>query len=40
MWIVKHLIELQNGRVDVECPPEGGSIFYIDLPAVEMAVIA
>jgi two-component system, sensor histidine kinase and response regulator len=40
LWIVKHLIELQNGRVDVECPPEGGSIFYIDLPAVEMAITA
>jgi signal transduction histidine kinase len=33
LWIVKHMIELQDGTVDVECPPEGGSIFWIDLPA-------
>jgi signal transduction histidine kinase len=33
LWIVKHLVTLQNGQVGVECPPEGGSIFWIELPA-------
>jgi signal transduction histidine kinase len=32
LWIVKHMIELQNGDVGVECPREGGSIFWIELP--------
>lgn len=35
LWIVKHMIALQDGTVDVECPPEGGSIFWIDLPAAD-----
>ncbi|HLU11144.1 MAG TPA: hybrid sensor histidine kinase/response regulator [Oceanobacillus sp.] len=33
LWIVKHLVELQHGCVGVECPEEGGSIFWIELPA-------
>ena len=33
LWIVKHLVTLLNGQVGVECPPEGGSIFWIELPA-------
>lgn len=32
LWIVKHLVELQHGSVGVECPPEGGSVFWIELP--------
>lgn len=32
LWIVKTLTEAQNGEVSVECPPEGGSIFSIELP--------
>jgi signal transduction histidine kinase len=32
LWIVKHLATLQNGEVGVECPPEGGSIFWVSLP--------
>jgi len=32
LWIVKHLITLQNGEVGVECPSQGGSIFWIKLP--------
>jgi signal transduction histidine kinase len=32
LWIVKHLVELQHGSVGVECPEEGGSIFWIELP--------
>jgi signal transduction histidine kinase len=35
LWIVKHLIQLQNGTVGVECPAEGGSIFWVELPAVQ-----
>jgi two-component system sensor histidine kinase/response regulator len=34
LWIVKHMVELQNGSVGVECPPEGGSIFWIELPTI------
>ncbi len=33
LWIVRHLVTLQNGNVGVECPPEGGSIFWIEMPA-------
>jgi signal transduction histidine kinase len=32
LWIVKHLVQLQGGNVGVECPPEGGSIFWIEFP--------
>ncbi|MBN8618505.1 MAG: hybrid sensor histidine kinase/response regulator [Anaerolineae bacterium] len=32
LWIVKHLITLQGGEVGVECPTQGGSIFWIKLP--------
>jgi len=32
LWIVKHLATIQNGQVGVVCPPEGGSIFWIELP--------
>ncbi len=28
LWIVKMLAEAQGGTVGVDCPPEGGSIFY------------
>jgi two-component system sensor histidine kinase/response regulator len=34
LWIVKHMATLQGGAVGVECPPEGGSIFWVDLPMV------
>lgn len=33
LWIVKHLINLQHGQVGLISPPEGGSIFYIEMPA-------
>jgi two-component system, sensor histidine kinase and response regulator len=33
LWIVKHLVLLHGGEVGVECPPEGGSVFYIHIPA-------
>ena len=33
LWIVKHLVTLQQGQVGVHNPPEGGSIFWIEMPA-------
>ncbi len=33
LWIVKELATLQNGTVGMECPSDGGSIFWVDLPA-------
>ncbi|MFN8373924.1 MAG: response regulator [Anaerolineae bacterium] len=33
LWIVKHLIDLHQGEVGVDCPAEGGSIFWVSLPA-------
>jgi signal transduction histidine kinase len=35
LWIVKHLITLQNGSVGYEANPEGGSTFWVDMPTVE-----
>ncbi len=35
LWIVKHLVSIQNGQVGFECPQEGGTIFWIELPTVE-----
>lgn len=32
LWIVKKHIEAQQGRVGVECPSDGGSIFWIEMP--------
>ncbi|MBI5667228.1 MAG: hybrid sensor histidine kinase/response regulator [Chloroflexi bacterium] len=32
LWIVKELVELQNGQVGVDCPPDGGSTFWFELP--------
>jgi len=34
LWIVKHLVTLQNGEVGLISPPEGGSTFWIKMPAV------
>lgn len=33
LWIVKMLTEAMGGAVGVECPADGGSIFYVDMPA-------
>lgn len=33
LWIVKHLVTIQQGQVGVYCPPDGGSIFWIEMPA-------
>ncbi|MBC7869426.1 MAG: response regulator, partial [Chitinophagaceae bacterium] len=35
LWIVKQLMTLQQGDVGVECPTEGGSVFWITLPAIQ-----
>jgi signal transduction histidine kinase len=32
LWIVKTLTEAQNGTVGVDCPAQGGSVFYVELP--------
>ncbi|MCC6614039.1 MAG: hybrid sensor histidine kinase/response regulator [Anaerolineae bacterium] len=32
LWIVKTLVEMQGGKVGVDCPPDGGSIFWFELP--------
>jgi two-component system, sensor histidine kinase and response regulator len=32
LWIVKSLVEMQGGKVGVDCPPDGGSIFWFELP--------
>lgn len=33
LWIVKHIINLQGGEVGVDCPPEGGSVFWLQMQA-------
>lgn len=33
LWIVKHLVNLQGGEVGADFPPDGGSIFWITMPA-------
>lgn len=37
LWIVRQLVTLQNGQVGVECPADGGSIFWVEFPVVEFA---
>ncbi len=32
LWIVKQLTELQKGRVGVDHPASGGSVFWVELP--------
>jgi signal transduction histidine kinase len=32
LWITKVLVNLQQGEVGVHSPPEGGSIFWIEMP--------
>lgn len=32
LWIVKQMVGLLHGEVDVECPADGGSIFWVKLP--------
>lgn len=39
LWIVKEMMDLQNGTVGVDCPPSGGSTFWIELPLAESSVI-
>jgi signal transduction histidine kinase len=33
LWIVKHLIALQQGQVGLISPSDGGSIFWIEMPS-------
>jgi signal transduction histidine kinase len=40
LWIVREMMLMQGGSVGVECPPEGGSVFWIQLPvAPEVAAV-
>lgn len=33
LWIVKAQTDAQKGHVGVDCPPEGGSVFWLEMPA-------
>lgn len=35
LWIVKHLVTLQHGRVGYLTPRDGGSIFWIQMPSAD-----
>lgn len=35
LWIVKHLVTLQSGRVGYLAPRDGGSVFWIQMPVTE-----
>jgi two-component system, sensor histidine kinase and response regulator len=37
LWIVREMVQVQGGSVGVDCPPEGGSCFWIELPAAEVS---
>lgn len=37
LWIVKELTRLQGGRAGVDHPAEGGSVFWVELPAASSA---
>ncbi|RMG86079.1 MAG: hybrid sensor histidine kinase/response regulator [Chloroflexi bacterium] len=37
LWIVQQLTAVHNGKVGFECPPEGGSIFWVELPSLAAA---
>lgn len=34
LWIVKHLAQIQGGKVGADFPDDGGSIFWVELPTV------
>lgn len=33
LWIARYLTEIQNGTIGVDCPADGGSIFWVEFPA-------
>jgi two-component system sensor histidine kinase/response regulator len=33
LWIVAHLMEIQNGQAGVDFPAEGGSVFWLAVPS-------
>lgn len=37
LWVVRQLVALQGGRVGADFPPEGGSVFWLELPAAPAA---
>lgn len=32
LWIVRQMMHLQGGEAGVDCPPDGGSVFWLELP--------
>ncbi len=40
LWIARHVTNLQGGEVGVETPSSGGSIFWIEMPAVVAVPVA
>lgn len=40
LWIVRELAAIQGGRVGLDCPAEGGSIFWVELPVFSEEMLA
>lgn len=40
LWIVRELVHAQNGEIGVHFPPEGGSQFWVQLPAVTQSDVS
>jgi signal transduction histidine kinase len=36
LWIVRHLVRGQGGMVGADFPPEGGSVFWVEMPAADV----
>ncbi len=40
LWIVREMVHAQNGEIGVHFPPEGGSQFWVQLPAVTQSDVS